>query len=86
MDIFSQKANYFKEKERVKYLILKTNKDNILGYNYMVLAVMFRVENNTFTEWLRTAIRDNKTTQAILKKMSQEDVKGFTKEDKFLIF
>ena len=36
----------------------------------MVLAVMFRVENNTFAERLRTAIQNNKTTKATLKKLS----------------
>ena len=36
----------------------------------MLLAVMFRTENDTFTEQLRTAIRDNEITQAILKKLN----------------
>ena len=52
----------------------------------MILVVTFRVENNTFIKRLRTAIQDNKTTQAILKKMSQENIKGFIKKDKFLLF
>ena len=52
----------------------------------MVLAVMFRVENNIFTEWLRIAIQSDETTQIILKEMSQGDVEEFTKEDKFLLF
>ena len=34
----------------------------------MVLAVTFRVKNNTFMEWLWIAIWDDETTQAILKK------------------
>ena len=52
----------------------------------MVLVVMFRVENDTFTKQLRTAIRDNKTTQAILKEINQGDIKEFTKKDRFLLF
>ena len=52
----------------------------------MVLAVMFRVKNNTFAERLRTAIQKDNTTKAILKKMGQGDVKGFTKKDKLLLF
>ena len=35
----------------------------------MVLAVMFRVENNTFIKLLRMAIQEDRTTQAILKKI-----------------
>ena len=31
---------------------------------------MFKVKNNTFTEQLRTAIQEDKTTQIILKKIS----------------
>ena len=34
----------------------------------MVLAVMFRAENDTFAERLRTAIQSDETTQVILKK------------------
>ena len=52
----------------------------------MVLAATFRVENNTFAEWLRTAIQSDETTQAILKKISQGDVKEFAKKDGFLLF
>ena len=52
----------------------------------MVLAVMFRVGNNTFVKWLRTATQNNETTQAILKKISLGDVEEFTEEDKFLLF
>ena len=52
----------------------------------MVLAATFRVENNVFTKWLRTVIREDETTQDILKEMSQGDVKKFTKKDKFLLF
>ena len=52
----------------------------------MVLAVMFRVENDTFAEQLQTVIRDDETTQAILKEIGQKDVKEFTKKDKFLLF
>ena len=43
----------------------------------MVLAVMFRAENNNFTEQLRIVIQNNETTQVILKKISLEDIKGF---------
>ena len=50
-DTLSQKTNYFKKKrEQVKHLILRTNQNSVLIYNHMVLAAMFRVENNTFTE------------------------------------
>ena len=52
----------------------------------MVLAAIFRVKNNTFIKWLRTAIRNNKITQVILKELSQGDIKKFTKKDKFLLF
>ena len=52
----------------------------------MVLAVTFRAENNTFVEQLWIAIWEDKTTQAILKEISQGDVKKFTKKDKFLLF
>ena len=52
----------------------------------MVLIVIFRVENNNFTERLRTAIQNNNATQAILREMSQENIKGFTKKGKFLLF
>ena len=52
----------------------------------MVLAAIFRVENNVFAEQLRTAIWEDETTQAILKKLSQGDVKEFIKKDKFLLF
>ena len=52
----SQKTNYFKEKKEIKYLILRTNQGSTLSYNYIVLAAIFRVGNNTFTKQLRTAI------------------------------
>ena len=52
----------------------------------MVLVVTFRVENNTFAEQLQTVIREDETTQTILKKMGQGDIKEFTKKDKFLLF
>ena len=52
----------------------------------MVLAVMFRVENDTFAKRLRIATQNNETTQAILKKMGQGDVEGFTKKDRFLLY
>ena len=52
----------------------------------MVLAVTFRVENNDFAEWLRAVIREDETTQNILKKMSMRNVEEFTKKDKFLLF
>ena len=43
----------------------------------MVLAAIFRVENNTFAEYLSTIIQEDETTQVILKEMSQGDVEGF---------
>ena len=52
----------------------------------MVLAATFRVENNTFTKQLRTVIQEDETTQTILREISQEDIKEFTKKDKFLLF
>ena len=52
----------------------------------MVLAVTFRVENNTFAEQLRTAIQENNTTKIILKKLSQGEVEKFAKKNKFLLF
>ena len=52
----------------------------------MVLAATFRIRNNTFAEQLRSAIQENKTTQTILKKISQGDIKKFTKKNKFLLF
>ena len=52
----------------------------------MVLVAMFKVENNIFAEWLRTAVRENKTTQVILKELGQGDIKEFTKKDRFLLF
>ena len=36
----------------------------------MVLAVIFKVENDTFAKQLRVVTQEDKTTQAILKKMS----------------
>ena len=52
----------------------------------MVLAVMFRVENNTFVGRLRAVIREDKTMQNILKEMSLRDIKEFAKKDRFLLF
>ena len=52
----------------------------------MILAVMFRAENNTFIKRLRNVIQNDNTTQAILKEISQGDVKEFMEEDKFLLF
>ena len=52
----------------------------------MVLVVIFQVENNTFTEYLRIVIREDKTTQAILKEISQGGIKEFIKKNKFLLF
>ena len=52
----------------------------------MVFTTIFKVENNTFTEQLRTAIQNDKTIQTILKEIGQEDIKEFTKKDKFLLF
>ena len=52
----------------------------------MVLAATFRVKNNVFTERLRTAVQEDKTTQNILKEISLGDIKGFTKGDRFLLF
>ena len=50
----------------------------MLTYNYMVLAITFRVKNIIFAEQLRTMIQDNETTQVILKKMSLGDIERFT--------
>ena len=47
---------------------------------------MFRVGNNTFAEQLRIVTQENKTTKAIIKKISQGDIKGFIKDNKFLLF
>ena len=47
---------------------------------------MFRVKNDTFTKWLRTVIQEDDTTKIIMKEMSQEDIEGFTNNDKFLLF
>ena len=47
---------------------------------------MFRVKNNVFTKQLKIVIWEDKTTQAILKKINQGDVKKFAKKDKFLLF
>ena len=58
----------------------------MLSYNHMFLTVMFRIENNTFTKRLRTAIRNDNTTQAILKEISQGDIEEFTQKNKFLLF
>ena len=69
-DALSQKTNYFKEKEPVKYLILKTNQDNILKYNHIVLAAIFRVKNDVFAKQLQKLIQEDETTQAILLKIS----------------
>ena len=52
----------------------------------MVLAATFRVKNNTFTEQLRTATQEDNITKTIIKEMSQEDIKKFTKNQKFLLF
>ena len=57
----SRKANYLKKKEQVKHLILRTNRDSTLIYNYIVLAVIFRAENNTFTKCLRMVIQGDET-------------------------
>ena len=35
---------------------------------------------------MRIVIQKDKTTQAILKEISQGDIKEFTKKDKFLLF
>ena len=66
--------------------MLRINKDRSLIYNYIIFVAIFRVENNTFTKWLQTVIREDKITQNILKKISLEDIMKFTKEDKFLLF
>ena len=52
----------------------------------MVLAVIFRVKNNAFTEWLWIAIRENETTQNILKEINLGDIKKFAEKDRFLLF
>ena len=52
----------------------------------MVLVVMFRVKNNIFVKWLRTVVQNNETTQAILREISQEDIKKFAEKDEFLLF
>ena len=52
----------------------------------MVLAVMFRVENNGFTEQLRIVIQEDEITQVILKELGQGDIKKFTKKYRFLFF
>ena len=84
--LLAEKLTTLKKKEKVKYLILKTNQNSTLIYNHMVLVATFRAENNTFAERLRTAIQEDKTTQAILKKINQGDIKRFTKNNKFLLF
>ena len=43
----------------------------------MILAVIFRVENNIFAEQLRTVIQNDEITQTTLKKISLGDVEGF---------
>ena len=67
-------------------MILRTNRDRSLIYNYIIPAAIFRVENDTFAEQLQIVIREDQTTQTILKEMSQGDIKEFTKEDEFLLF
>ena len=52
----------------------------------MVLVATFRVKNNIFAEWLQTVVQEDKTTKAILKKISQKDIEEFTKKDGFLLF
>ena len=52
----------------------------------MVLTVTFRIKNDVFAERLRTVIQEDKTTQVILKKVGQGDIKKFAKKDKFLLF
>ena len=47
---------------------------------------MFRVKNSVFAEQLRTAVREDKTTQDILKEINLRDIKGFTKKERFLLF
>ena len=37
-------------KKYVEHLTLRINQNSKLTYNYMVLAAMFRMENNTFAE------------------------------------
>ena len=58
----------------------------MLIYNYMVLAATFRIKNDGFAEQLRTVVREDETTQVILKEMSQRDIKKFTEKNKFLLF
>ena len=52
----------------------------------MILAAIFWAKNKSFAKQLQTIAQEDKTTQNILKEMSLEDVKGFTKKNKFLIF
>ena len=85
-NILSRKADYFNKKEQVKHSILRTNKDSVLTYNYMVLAAMFRVANDTFAEQLWAAVQNDKITQTILKEISLGDIEGFTQKDKILLF
>ena len=50
------------------------------------VTATFQVKNNTFAKQLQTVVQKDKITRAILKKISQEDIKIFTKKDKFLVF
>ena len=52
----------------------------------MVLAATFRAKNNIFAERLRIIIREDETTQNILKEISLGDIKRFTKGAGFLLF
>ena len=52
----------------------------------MVLVAIFRVENNTFAKHLQIAIQNIKTTQIILKEISEGDIEKFIKKNIFLLF
>ena len=54
-DAFSRRSNYFRDKEEVKYLILRARPSGDLEYNYAVLVATFIAENNDFTKRLRDA-------------------------------
>ena len=59
VDALSQQPDYFRDKEKVAYLILYTQPSGDLKYNHTVLAAIFRAENNNLLEKLQKAITND---------------------------
>ena len=54
-------------------MILRLNKDRLIGYNQQILAVTFHIENNVLKEKIIEEMKKDKMIQEMLKELINND-------------